>query len=261
MLITKMTDPDWEPIMKIASAIVTDQGGRTSHAAIVSRELGIPAIVGCKNATSKIKKGEMITVDCTGEEGIVFKGQLKFKVTEHDIRNIRPVKTHIMMNIATPETAFEKSFLPNSGVGLAREEFIIASDIGIHPLSLINYDKLPKAVKEAVDRKTLGYKNKTKFYIDKLSYGIAKIAAAFYPKPVILRFSDFKTNEYRSLLGGYLFEPSEENPMIGWRGASRYYNEAFLPAFKLEVEAVKNVRNEMGLKNLVVMIPFCRTPQ
>ena len=261
VLITKMTDPDWEPIMKIASAIVTDQGGRTSHAAIVSRELGIPAIVGCKNATSKIKKGEMITVDCTGEEGIVFKGQLKFKVTEHDIRNIRPVKTHIMMNIATPETAFEKSFLPNSGVGLAREEFIIASDIGIHPLSLINYDKLPKAVKEAVDRKTLGYKNKTKFYIDKLSYGIAKIAAAFYPKPVILRFSDFKTNEYRSLLGGYLFEPSEENPMIGWRGASRYYNEAFLPAFKLEVEAVKNVRNEMGLKNLVVMIPFCRTPQ
>lgn len=261
ILVTKMTDPDWEPIMKIASAIVTDQGGRTSHAAIVSRELGIPAIVGCINATSKIKNGDEITVDCTGDSGIAYKGILKFKVVEHSTKNIPQTKTHIMMNIATPQTAFEKSFLPNKGVGLAREEFIITSEIGIHPMALINYEKLPKLLQEKIDKATVGYKDKKQFYIDKLAYGIAKISAAFYPNPVIVRFSDFKTNEYRSLLGGYLFEPTEENPMIGWRGACRYYSPGFAPAFVLELEAIKKVIGEMGLTNTAVMVPFCRTPE
>lgn len=261
VLITKMTDPDWEPIMKIAAAIVTDQGGRTSHAAIVSRELGIPAVVGCKNATTKIKTGDTVTVDCSGEEGVVFKGELKFKILEHKLKNLPKTKTSIMMNIATPETAFEKSFLPNKGVGLAREEFIIASNIGIHPLALINYDKLPHHVKDLVDKITAGFPDKRKFYIEKLSYGIAKISAAFHPNPVIVRFSDFKTNEYRRLLGGDLFEPQEENPMIGWRGASRYTSEDFAPAFVLEIEAIKKVINEMGLDNTAVMVPFCRTAE
>ncbi|MEK7495961.1 MAG: phosphoenolpyruvate synthase, partial [Patescibacteria group bacterium] len=200
VLVTDMTDPDWEPIMKIASAIITDKGGRTSHAAIVSRELGIPCIVGSENATRKIKTGQMITVDTTGSEGFVYDGVLKFKIIEHDVKKLPRTKTKIMMNIATPETAFEKSFLPNDGVGLAREEFIIAGDIGIHPNALINYAKLPKNLKSQIDKKTVGYKNKTQFYVDKLAYGIAKIGAAFYPKPVILRFSDFKTNEYRTLI-------------------------------------------------------------
>lgn len=261
VLVTRMTDPDWEPIMKIASAIVTDQGGRTSHAAIVSRELGIPAIVGCIDATTKIPKGLEVTVDCSGADGVVYKGKLDFKVVEHDTKSIPETKTHIMMNIATPETAFEKSFLPNKGVGLAREEFIIASNIGIHPLALLNYEKLPKAVKEEVDKGTLGYPDKKQFYVDKLAYGIARIAAAFYPNQVIVRFSDFKTNEYRQLLGGYLFEPQEENPMIGWRGASRYYSPDFAPAFLLEIEAIKKVIGEMGLTNTKVMVPFCRTPE
>lgn len=260
ILITKMTDPDWEPIMKIASAIVTDEGGRTSHAAIVSRELGIPAIVGCIKATTKIGSGQEVTVDCSGEEGIVYKGKLDFKVIEHDVKRIPQTKTHIMMNIATPETAFEKSFLPNKGVGLAREEFIIASNIGIHPLALINFETLPANVKDLAEKITLGYPDKKKFYIDKLAFGIAKISASFYPNPVIVRFSDFKTNEYRRLLGGDLFEPSEENPMIGWRGASRYYAGDFVPAFLLEIEAIKKVIDEMGLTNTAVMVPFCRTP-
>lgn len=259
VLITRMTDPDWEPIMKIASAIITDEGGRTSHAAIVSRELSIPAIVGSKDATKKIKTGQDLTVDCSGTEGLVYKGKLNFKVIYHDIEKIPSVKTHIMMNIATPETAFEKSFLPNNGVGLAREEFIIASDIGIHPLALINYESLSSDVKEQIDERTLGYPDKKQFYIDRLSYGIAKISAAFYPNPVIVRFSDFKTNEYRQLLGGSNFEPLEENPMIGWRGASRYYSEDFAPAFLLEIKAIKKVIDEMGLDNTAVMIPFCRT--
>lgn len=261
VLITRMTDPDWEPIMKIAAAIVTDQGGRTSHAAIVSREMGIPAIVGCKDATSKIKNGQMLTVDCSGEEGIVYKGELKFKVIEHNVKNLPQTKTHIMLNIATPATAFEKSFLPNKGVGLAREEFIIASDIGIHPMALVNYQKLPQKIKDEVDKKTFGYADKKQYYVDRLAFGIAKISAAFYPNPVIVRFSDFKTNEYKSLLGGYLFEPQEENPMIGWRGASRYYSPDFAPAFILEIEALKKVINEMGLKNTIPMVPFCRTPE
>lgn len=259
ILVTEMTDPDWEPIMKEAAAIVTDKGGRTSHAAIVSRELGIPCIVGCEEATEKIKTGEKITVDTTGDEGIVFEGILKFKTIEHDVKKLPKIKTKIMLNIATPSTAFEKSFLPNDGVGLAREEFIIASDIGIHPLACLNYHKLPNGIKYEVDKKTFGCLNKEKFYIDKLSYGIAKIGAAFYPKKVIVRFSDFKTNEYRTLIGGDLYEPEEENPMIGWRGASRYYNSDFAPAFILEIKAMKKVRDEIGLTNVMAMIPFCRT--
>ncbi len=260
ILVTDMTDPDWEPIMKIASAIVTDKGGRTSHAAIVSRELGIPAIVGVENATKRIKTGNSITVDTTGSDGVVYEGILKFKVTESNVKKIGKPKTKIMMNIATPETAFEKSFLPNDGVGLAREEFIIAGDIGIHPNALINYGKLKDLkLKKQIDKKTVGYNDKKQFYVDKLAYGIAKITAAFYPKQVILRFSDFKTNEYRALLGGELYEPQEENPMIGWRGASRYYHPDFAEAFILELKAVKKVRDKMGLKNLAVMIPFCRT--
>ncbi len=259
ILVTEMTDPDWEPIMKIAAAIVTDKGGRTSHAAIVSRELGIPCIVGSEEATEKISTGDKITVDTTGSDGIVYEGLLKFKIEEHDIEKFPKPKTKIMINIATPETAFEKSFLPSSGVGLAREEFIIASDIGIHPNALINYKTLPQAVKKQVDERTFGYPDKVQFYVDKLAYGIAKIGAAFYPKKVIVRFSDFKTNEYKTLIGGDIYEPKEENPMIGWRGASRYYHPEFAEAFVLELKAMKKVRDEMGLKNVVVMVPFCRT--
>ncbi len=261
ILVTTITDPDWGPIMKMASAIVTDKGGRTSHAAIVARELGIPAVVGTGNATTLLKSGEEITVDTTGSEGIVYKGKIKFEVIQHDINKIPKPKTHVMINIASPEIAFEKSFLPNSGVGLAREEFIIASRIGIHPMALINYDKLDEKLKKKIDERTVGYKDKIKYYVDTLAFGIAQIAAAFSPNPVILRFSDFKTNEYRNLLGGDLYEPQEENPMLGWRGASRYYDPDFLPAFKMEVEAVKKVREEMGLTNLMVMVPFCRTPE
>lgn len=245
--------------MKIASAIVTDKGGRTSHAAIVARELGIPAIVGAGSATRKIRTGQKITVDTTGSEGVVMKGELDFEIIEHDVKEIPEPETKIMMNIATPETAFEKSFLPNQGVGLAREEFIIASDIGIHPNALLNFKKLDKNLKKKIEKKTVGWENKTEFYIDKLAYGIAKIAAAFYPKEVIVRFSDFKTNEYRTLLGGEKYEPEEANPMLGWRGASRYYSPDFKDAFILEVKALKKARNEMGLQNIVPMIPFCRT--
>jgi pyruvate,water dikinase len=264
VLVTAMTDPDWEPIMKIASAIITEKGGRTSHAAIVSRELGVPCIVGTENATKVIKNGEMITVDTTGNEGIVFRGKLKFKVEEKDIRKLPKPKVKVMVNIATPDSAFEKSFLPTSGVGLAREEFIIGGDIGIHPLALINFKEIQSKNKKlagSILEKTKGWKNLKNFYVDKLAFGIAKIAAAFYPKDVIVRFSDFKTNEYRSLLGGEYYEPEEENPMIGWRGASRYYHPKFASAFALEVLALKKVREEIGLKNVIPMIPFCRTPK
>ena len=260
ILITDMTDPDWEPIMKTAAAIVTNKGGRTSHAAIVSRELGIPCIVGTENATRLIKTGDIITVDTTGAEGLVLKGAVKFKFTERDVKNLPTPKVKIMVNIATPDTAFQKSFLPVSGVGLAREEFIIAGDIGIHPMALINFSNLKdKKLKKIIEEKTRGWNNKEEFYIDKLAYGIAKIGAAFFPKDVIVRFSDFKTNEYRSLIGGDIYEPKEENPMIGWRGASRYYHPNFSPAFILEVKAIKKVREEMKINNIIPMIPFCRT--
>lgn len=261
ILVTEITDPNWEPVMKIAAGIVTDKGGRTSHAAIVSRELGIPCIVGAENATKKIKTGDLITVDTTGSEGLILQGELKFKIDDIDIKKLPETKTHIMINIATPDTAFEKSFLPNSGVGLAREEFIIASDIGIHPNALINYSKLPSDLKEKIDKKTSGYDDKLQFYVDKLASGVAKICAAFYPNQVLVRLSDFKTNEYRTLLGGDLYEPKEENPMIGWRGASRYYSPEFIEAFKLEIRALKKVREEFGLSNCMVMVPFCRTAE
>ncbi|MCD6477744.1 MAG: phosphoenolpyruvate synthase [Candidatus Aenigmarchaeota archaeon] len=238
VLVTSMTDPDWEPIMKIASGIITDRGGRTSHAAIVSRELGIPAVIGTLNGTKKLKTGQSVTVDCTGEEGKVWDGTLKFEVKTMDVKNLPKTRTKIMVNVGIPDNALVQGQLPVDGVGLAREEFIISS-IGEHPLAMIK-------------------KHKEKIFVDKLSEGIAKIAAAFYPRPVILRFSDFKTNEYATLKGGKEFEPKENNPMIGWRGASRYISE-FEPAFRLECRALKKVRDEMKLKNIIPMIPFCRT--
>ncbi|MCK9187353.1 MAG: phosphoenolpyruvate synthase [Candidatus Colwellbacteria bacterium] len=263
VLVTKMTDPDWEPIMKIAAAIVTDEGGRTSHAAIVSRELGIPCIVGAGNATKNIKKGQFVTVDCsTGAEGYVWKGKAKWEIKKYEIKNNGRPRTKIMMNIGSPEEAFEASFIPNDGVGLAREEFIIAGHIGIHPSALIDFNNLKDAkIKKKIASMTEGYADKSEYYVDKLTEGISQIAAAFYPKKVILRFSDFKTNEYATLVGGNLYEPEESNPMIGWRGASRYYDERFAEAFGLECKAVKKAREDFGLDNLVVMIPFCRTPE
>jgi pyruvate,water dikinase len=261
VLVTKMTDPDWVPIMKMASAIVTDTGGRTCHAAIVSRELGIPCVVGTGNATTKIKNGQKVTVSCAeGEKGYVYEGFLPFKIRKISLKNIKRPKVKIMMNVGEPEQAFFYSFIPNDGVGLAREEFIISNYIKIHPLALINYSKIKdKKIKRQIDEITAGYKNKVEFYIDKLAEGIGRIAAAFYPKDVIVRFSDFKTNEYANLIGGKLFEPVEENPMIGWRGASRYYDEKFKEAFILECLAIKKVREVFGLDNVIVMIPFCRT--
>ncbi len=261
VLVTRMTDPDWEPIMKIASAIVTDEGGRTSHAAIVSRELGIPCIVGCKTASKVIKPGAQITVDCsTGGEGIVWAGKCEWETKEYKIDISKRPKTKIMMNIGSPEEAFESSFLPNDGVGLAREEFIIAAHIKAHPMALLEMKTLKdKKAKAELEKLTVGYKDKAEYYTEKLAEGIGQIAAAFHPKPVILRFSDFKTNEYATLLGGKEFEPVESNPMIGWRGASRYYDKRFDRAFGLECEAVRRVREDMGLTNLIVMIPFCRT--
>ena len=260
VLVTEMTDPDWEPIMKIAKAIVTQSGGRTCHAAIVSRELGIPCIVGAKDATKKISNKMKITVDCSqGEEGYVYKGILPFKIKKINLTKIKKPKTKIMLNIGLTDAAFSSSFLPNDGVGLARIEFIISDSIKIHPMALINFSEIsPKEQKQILEI-TFGYKNKKDFYIDKLAQGIAIIASAFFPKDVIVRFSDFKTNEYASLIGGSHFEPSESNPMIGWRGASRYYDKNFRPAFDLECLAIKKVREEMGLSNVKVMVPFCRT--
>ncbi len=265
VLVTDMTDPDWEPIMKQASAIVTNRGGRTCHAAIVARELGVPAVVGTGNATEVLKDGQLVTVSCAeGDVGYVYDGQVEYEVEEVDINTLPKTKTPIMMNVASPEGAFDFSFLPNAGVGLAREEFIINNYIGIHPLALIRFDEIKEKDPElakVIEDKTFGYDNKEEYYIKKLSYGIARIAAAFYPKPVIVRFSDFKSNEYANLIGGKYFEPVEENPMIGWRGASRYYSPQFKEAFGLECKAIIRVRNKMGLKNVKVMIPFCRTPE
>ncbi|MDP2598356.1 MAG: phosphoenolpyruvate synthase [Candidatus Liptonbacteria bacterium] len=259
VLVTTMTDPDWEPIMKIAAAIVTDKGGRTSHAAIVSRELGIPAVVGTEKATKVIKTGDVITVDTTGSAGTIYRGAMKFKIVEHDLKKIPKPKTKVMVNVAIPDSAFEISFLPNQGVGLAREEFIIASKMGLHPMALLNLSKQTPAVRKAIAEKMRGWKDPKQYYIENLAFGIAKIGTAFYPHHVIVRFSDFKTNEYRTLLGGEQYEPKEENPMIGWRGASRYYDPKFKPAFMLEAAAVKKVREEMGLTNVIPMVPFCRT--
>ena len=261
VLVTRMTDPDWVPVMKMASAIVTDEGSRVCHAAIVSRELGIPAIVGARNATRKLKSGDMVTVDCTqGLDGRVYQGEVPFKVLRFDLKKIPKTKTKIMMNIGAPEMAFKSSFLPSQGVGLAREEFIIAEKIRIHPLALYNFNVLKdKKVKAEIEKITLGYRNKRQYFIDKLAEGIGQIASAFWPKEVIVRLSDFKTNEYAALMGGNEFEPKESNPMIGFRGASRYYDKSFQPAFKMECRAIKKAREEFGLKNITVMVPFCRT--
>jgi pyruvate,water dikinase len=262
VLVTTMTDPDWEPLMKKASAIVTDAGGRTCHAAIVSRELGLACVVGTGNGTTAIKDNQIITVSAAeGEIGRVYDGKIEFTVKKTNIKNLRrPKKTKIMMNVGDPEAAFTESFIPNDGVGLARQEFIIANFIKIHPMALVNFDKLKDAeVKKQILELTAGYKDKKQFYIDKLAYGIGRIGAAFYPKDVIVRLSDFKTNEYANLLGGKDFEPAEDNPMIGWRGASRYYDPAYLPAFKMECAALLKARKEMGLKNIKIMVPFCRT--
>ena len=271
VLVTSMTDPDWEPIMKIASAIVTNKGGRTCHAAIISRELGIPCLIGTGNGDEIIETGQEITVSCCeGETGHVYEGMLEYEVQEFNLEDIPRTRTKIMMNVGMPEKAFSQSMIPNEGVGLAREEFIISSHIGIHPLALLNYDKLREKAKTdqkiagvvyKIDELTAVYDDKRQFFIDKLSEGIGRIAASFYPNDVIVRLSDFKTNEYENLLGGYLYEPSENNPMIGWRGASRYYDKDFMPAFELECIALLKARSEMGLTNIKAMIPFCRTPE
>ncbi len=308
ILVTDITDPDWEPIMKKASAIVTNRGGRTAHAAIVARELGIPAVVGTGKATEVLQNGMEVTVSCAeGETGYVYEGFLKYEIEEINVEDLPRPKTKIMMNIGNPESAFRHASIPNDGVGLAREEFIIANYIKIHPLALIHYEDIKelyqrlqeaglvdergfvtfraiyahangrlkeklakgkekrsvnlKRLIEEIDKHTFGYDDKKTYFVKKLSYGIAKISAAFYPNPVIVRFSDFKSNEYANLIGGQLFEPEEENPMLGWRGASRYYSPVFKEAFGMECQAILRVRNKMGLTNTKVMIPFCRTPE
>jgi pyruvate,water dikinase len=260
VLVTEMTDPDWVPIMKMASAIVTDKGGRTSHAAIVSRELGIPCVVGTGDASARIADGDPVTVDCTaGDQGVVYRGILKFKVERTDVENLPRTKTKMMMIIGSPDRAFAYSQIPNDGVGLAREEFIIDSHIKIHPLALLHFHKVhDAAARAAIHELTRGYQNKADYFVDKLAEGVAMIGAAFYPKDVIVRFSDFKSNEYANLIGGKQFEPDENNPMIGWRGASRYYDPAYRAAFELECKAMKRVRDDMGITNVKAMIPFCR---
>ena len=271
VLVTGMTDPDWVPAMRIASAIVTDEGGKTCHAAIIGRELGIPAIVGTGDSTEILKTDQEITVDCTqGSKGRIFLGKIPFEIKRYNLKKVPKLKTKIMINIGAPDIAFKTSFLPNDGVGLARIEFILAEKIRIHPLALYHYEKLKTQNSnlkttaqnlKLIEELTLGYKNKKEYFVEELAEGIAQIAAAFWPKPVIVRLSDLKTNEYRTLIGGDLFEPEEANPMLGWRGASRYYDEKFKPAFEMECQAIKRAREVFGLKNIWVMIPFCRTPE
>lgn len=271
VLVTSMTDPDWEPIMKIAAAIVTNKGGRTCHAAIISRELGIPCVIGTGNGDEIIKSGQEITVSCCeGETGHVYDGILKYDIEKINLEELPKTRTKIMMNVGMPEKAFTQGRIPNDGVGLARQEFIISSHVGIHPLALLEYDNLRKMAKNdqrvagvvyKIDQTTAVYEDKSRFFIDKLSEGVSRIAAGFYPNDVIVRLSDFKTNEYKNLLGGFLYEPEESNPMIGWRGASRYYDEKFMPAFELECRALLRARSEIGLKNIKLMVPFCRTPE
>ena len=261
VLVTDKTDPDWEPTMKKAAAIVTNRGGRTCHAAIVSRELGLPAIVGTENATEVLKDGQAVTVSCAeGETGFVYQGLLKFDVQQIKLHDLPRPQTKVMMNVGNPEEAFRLSFMPNDGVGLAREEFIISNYIKIHPLALLDFNRLEdRALRDEISQLTVGYEDKPQFFIDKLAQGVAMIGAAFYPKDVIVRLSDFKTNEYANLIGGKAYEPIEENPMIGFRGASRYYDPRYQAGFALECHAMKKVRDEMGLTNVKLMIPFCRT--
>ncbi|MGY2328955.1 MULTISPECIES: phosphoenolpyruvate synthase [unclassified Pseudomonas] len=260
VLVSDMTDPDWEPVMKRASAIVTNRGGRTCHAAIIARELGIPAVVGCGNATQLLKDGQGVTVSCAeGDTGFIFEGELGFDIKQNSIDAMPDLPFKIMMNVGNPDRAFDFAQLPNAGVGLARLEFIINRMIGVHPKALLNYDGLPPDIKESVDKRIAGYNDPVGFYVEKLVEGISTLAAAFYPKKVIVRLSDFKSNEYANLIGGKLYEPEEENPMLGFRGASRYISEAFRDCFELECRALKRVRNEMGLTNVEIMVPFVRT--
>ena len=259
ILVTDMTDPNWEPVMKRASAIVTNRGGRTCHAAIIARELGIPAIVGCGNATAVLEESEPVTVSCAeGDTGYVYRGRLDFEVTRQDISKMPPLPVKITMNIGNPELAFEFAQIPNGGVGLARLEFVINNMIGIHPKAILEIDQVSASVKDEILRRSRGYESPEAFFVEKLVEGVATIAAAFYPKPVIVRLSDFKSNEYRKLLGGEVFEPDEENPMLGFRGASRYVAQSFRDCFALECRAMKRVRNELGLTNVELMVPFVR---
>ena len=262
VLVSDMTDPDWEPVMKRASAIVTNRGGRTCHAAIIARELGIPAVVGCGDATEKIEDGVDVTVSCAeGDEGFVYKGQLEFEQTQIELDSLPDIPVKIMMNVGNPDRAFDFATIPNHGVGLARLEFIINRMIGVHPQALLDYGSLKKDVRAAVDDQMAGYDDPVEFFVDKLAEGVATIAAAFAPEPVIVRMSDFKSNEYANLIGGDAYEPNEENPMLGFRGAARYVSESFRPCFDLECRALIRVRNEMGLNNVQIMIPFVRTVQ
>jgi pyruvate,water dikinase len=263
VLVTEITDPDWVPIMKRAAAIVTDHGGRTSHAAIVSRELGLPAIVGTGNATERLQEGQDITVSCAeGDEGHVYEGIADVHVAEIDLDQIPKTRTKAMLNIANPSAAFRWWRLPADGVGLARMEFIISNHIKVHPMALVRFDEVrDESARAEIERLTAGYDTKAEYFVDKLARGIARIAAAHYPNPVVVRMSDFKTNEYAELLGGSTFEPHEENPMIGWRGASRYYHPDYRDGFGLECRAIARAREEIGLSNIVMMIPFCRTPE
>ncbi|ELA8152720.1 phosphoenolpyruvate synthase [Vibrio parahaemolyticus] len=261
VLVTDMTDPDWEPVMKKASAIVTNRGGRTCHAAIIARELGIPAIVGCGDATSKLTDGATVTVSCSeGETGYVYQGDLDFEVKRSSVDELPLLPTKVMMNVGNPDRAFDFAQIPNEGVGLARLEFIINKMIGIHPKALLNFDSQSDELKAEIKQRIRGYKDPIDFYVSKLTEGIATIASAFWPKRVIVRMSDFKSNEYSNLVGGKAYEPHEENPMLGFRGASRYISPVFEDCFELETQAIKRVRNEMGLKNVEIMIPFVRTP-
>ena len=262
VLVSDMTDPDWEPVMKRAAAIVTNRGGRTCHAAIIARELGIPAVVGCGNATDRIKDGAEVTVSCAeGDEGFVYEGNLEFEQTQIELDSLPDIPVKIMMNVGNPDRAFDFASIPNYGVGLARIEFIINKMIGVHPQALLEYDQLSDDTRAAVDDQMAGYKDPVSFFVDKLAEGVATIAAAFAPEPVIVRMSDFKSNEYAHLIGGDAYEPEEENPMLGFRGAARYVSKSFRPCFDLECEALKRVRNDMGFKNVQIMIPFVRTVQ
>ena len=260
VLVTDMTDPNWEPVMKRASAIVTNRGGRTCHAAIIARELGIPAVVGCGDATERLKDGTLVTVSCAeGDTGFIYDGLLETEVTEVQRGAMPAIKTKIMMNVGNPQLAFDFAQLPNDGVGLARLEFIINNNIGVHPKAILDYPNVDADLKKAVESVARGHASPRAFYVDKVAEGVATIAAAFWPKPVIVRLSDFKSNEYRKLIGGSRYEPEEENPMLGFRGAARYISEDFREAFAMECEALRRVRDEMGLTNVQVMVPFVRT--
>ena len=260
VLVADMTDPDWEPVMKRASAIVTNRGGRTCHAAIIARELGIPAVVGCGDATRKIREGQPVTVSCAeGDTGYIYDGQLAFSQSQIELDSLPGLPVKIMMNVGNPDRAFDFAAIPNKGVGLARLEFIINRMIGVHPKALLEFDSLEPDLRDTIRRQMAGYPDPVEFYVEKLCEGIGTIAAAFAPEPVIVRLSDFKSNEYANLIGGRKYEPVEENPMLGFRGAARYVDEGFRPCFELECRALKRVREQMGLKNVWVMVPFVRT--